>query len=41
MTEAASALSRQPVVDGLAPDIAGRITIALDLVERLRGGLAE
>ena len=41
MTEAASILAGPLVTDGLAPDIAGRIKMALELVERTRTGLAK
>ncbi|MFL5336798.1 MAG: mechanosensitive ion channel family protein, partial [Geminicoccaceae bacterium] len=41
MTEGASVLPALPVAEGLAPDIAGRITMALELVERVRASLAE
>ena len=41
MTEAASILAGPLVTEGLAPDIAGRITMALELVERMRTGLVE
>ena len=41
MTEAASILAGPLVTDGSAPDIAGRIKMALELVERMRTGLAK
>jgi moderate conductance mechanosensitive channel len=41
MTEAVSILPGPVVPEGLAPDIAGRIAMALELVERLRCSLAE
>ena len=41
MTEAASILAGPLVTEGLAPDIAGRIKMALELVQRVRASLAE
>src|SRR3954453_16368281 len=41
MTEAVSILPGPVVPEGLAPDIVGRIMMALDLMERLRSSLAE
>ena len=41
MTEATSLLAGTTAAEGLAPDIAGCISMALTVVERLRAGLAE
>src|SRR5262249_12216568 len=41
MTEAVTPLAGALDPQGLAPDIAGRITMALSVVERVRDGLAE